>query len=189
MRKAVALILFLKVWFYSSLSAQEFLVLDTAQYIEWNEDRPLIWKDYQMRTDRGDERSFYALTSVIHSVRGGIEGGSPEFEVYVLFVKKDSWTTTDTHTQLLAHEQLHFDLAELYGRKLRATIAYLAQQGVQDLSKYKKRISRLLDEFKSKSMAYDDETDHGKEIRQQEIWTSYVEHELQRLKSYKSNNI
>ena len=169
----------------SSLGAQGFLKIDTTQYIEWNEERPLSWKDYLIKEDSRMDESYFALTSVIHSVRGGLKRNKPNFRVHVLYVKRDSWSTTDENQRLLAHEQLHFDLAELYGRKLKKEIASLGKQGTTDLKVYRKRIDLLLKEFKSKSLEYDDETMHGRLQDAQEIWVDYVRYELNRLEKYK----
>lgn len=170
-----------------SLSGQSFLTIDTARYIEWQNDDQLKWTDYQLRNLDKEKKSFLALTEVFHSVRGHIEEGDPNFEVRVLFVKKGSWTTTYGSKRLLAHEQLHFDLAELYGRKLRSTIASLGRQEVSDLKAYKLRIRRLLDEFKRKSMTYDNETVHGQLADKQRDWRHFVDYELNRLSQYSNN--
>lgn len=152
--------------------------------IEWQEASRLDWQDYELRNSKSDGESMFALTKVFHSVRGGMKAGKPNFQVKVLFVKKGSWTTTYANSRLLAHEQLHFDLAELYGRKLRSTIASLGRQEIQDLKIYKARIERLLDEFKSKSLSYDEETIHGRIPEKQQEWQAYVAHELNRLSKY-----
>lgn len=166
-----------------NLQAQ-YLKVDTTAYIEWADDLYMNWNDYRFRGRRHSEDSGMALTSVIHSVRGGIIEGLPKFEVKVLFVKQDSWTTDSTSITLLAHEKLHFDIAELYGRKIRKQINDLYNRGERDLKIYNKYVKQLLGDFKRFSQNYDRETRHGKDFDQQNAWFEIVYSELDRLKSY-----
>ena len=165
----------------------EYLEVDSTKYIVWDEDRPLTWDDYPViGVDASpDFINNNALTAVTHSVRGGIVKGEPNFEVYVLFKIKDSWTTSREDPQLFAHEKLHFDIAELYGRKLRKQIAAMGGQKVMNLSEYRRKIKFLLDEFKIKSMDYDEETGHGSLLDKQIEWQNFVSSEMQRLHKYK----
>lgn len=179
------LILFLVFIQCLQLSAQTFLKVDTAQFIEWKNAKRLSWENYQIKKLQKGSGELFALTSVIHSVRGEVTDGKPNFEVKVLFVKKDSWSTTDQNSALLAHEQLHFDLAELYGRKIRNDIEALGKGNEQDLKVYKRRITILLAQFKARSIEYDNETVHGQEIEEQKEWEMYVNSELKRLKKFK----
>lgn len=189
MSKAARIIMFHLALFSSHMvlaQAGNYLQVDTTKYIIWDENRPLTWDDYpEIGSNSSPEfNDNNALTAVTHSVRGGIEKGKPNFEVYVLFKIKDSWTTSREDVQLFAHEKLHFDIAELYGRKLRKQIAALGSQKVLDLSEYRRKIKFLLDEFKIKSIDYDGETGHGSLIEKQREWQSFVSSELQRLHKY-----
>jgi hypothetical protein len=170
------------------LFGQGFMVVDTTSYVEWKAERPLNWADFVFRDIRRGDQQSYALTSVIHSVRGDIKDGKPNFEVRVLFVKKDSWTTSSGNRALLAHEQLHFDLAELYGRKIRKQFVAMGAQGIETLGDYKKSVKVLLNEFKRKSVSYDKETKHGRIEEEQKEWERYVKAELERLNEYKYIN-
>lgn len=183
-RKLLVVIgMLMAVGFNSKVQAQ-YLKVDTTAYIEWADDLYMNWKDYRFRERRHSDDSGMALTSVIHSVRGGIIKDKPRFEVKVLFVKKDSWTTDSTSITLLAHEKLHFDIAELYGRKIRKQIDELFKQGERDLKIYNKYVKQLLGDFKRFSQNYDRETRHGKDFDQQKAWFDVVYSELDRLKVY-----
>ena len=163
----------------------QYLEVDTAQFIEWSDELYLSWEDYQLKkSKRSNEEGGVALTSVFHSVRGGIIKGEPRFEVKVLFVKKDSWTTDPTNIVLLAHEKLHFDIAEMFGRKIRKQIADLYDRGERDLKIYNKYVKILLGDFKRFSSNYDKETRHGSDSEEQKAWFDLVYSELDRLKLY-----
>lgn len=167
----------------TNASFAQYLKVDTTKYVVWDEKRPITWADYPKLAS--ERQGAQALTAVIHSVRGGMTKGKPKFEVYVLFKKKDSWTTNTSDMLLFAHEKLHFDMAEIYGRMVRKQIAAMGLQGVKDLSEYRKAIKYLLSEFKEKSYEYDRETGHGLSQIEQERWQAFVASELQRLNEYK----
>lgn len=162
----------------------QYLEVDTTAFIEWSEDLYMNWADYRFRNYSKDDGSGMALTSVMHSVRGGIIKGQPKFEVKVLFVKQDSWTTDSTSITLLAHEKLHFDIAELYARKIRKQIDQLFKDGERDLKVYNKYVKQLLGDFKRYSHNYDSKTRHGRNIDEQKVWFESVYSELERLKDY-----
>ena len=170
---------------FHAVKAQSFLKVDTAVYLEWNEERRLTWEDYEVRKNPSSQSGSLALTTVFHSIRGGMKNGRPNFQVRVLYVKDKSWTTDDTNSRLLGHERLHFDLAELYGRKIRKQIDILGRREVSELKVYKANIDALLNEFKRKSLNYDKETEHGRILLEQEKWSKLVNIELIRLEKYK----
>jgi len=168
----------------NEISAQsgKYLNVDTTKYIIWSEERPISWSDYtQLDTEYANAT---ALTAVTHSIRGAISKGKPSFEVYVLFKKEDSWVTDTSDMALFAHEKLHFDIAEMYGRMLRKQIAVMGKKGVNDLAEYRKAIKYLLAKFKEKSFEYDEETNHGTLTTEQRRWQIFVSSELQRLHEY-----
>ena len=172
-----------------NLNGQSFLEVDTLEYIEWNEEKLLVWSDYKYFEQSSNKNDGYALTTVFHSVRGGMKKGKPNFQVRVLYVKNKSWTTNVVSQELLNHEKLHFDLAEVYGRKMRKQIESLGNRGVKKLKTYKAYIEQILADFKSKSYEYDKETNHGREPSAQKTWNQFIQYELNRLNGYKYVNM
>lgn len=140
--------------------------------IEWSESRPLEWKDYTYRRIR--LKGSMALTMVKHSVKGYMRNGLPEFEIKVLFRKPHSWTSDTTNLELLGHEQLHFDIAELYRRKIEQEIIKLQQKQEKNATVYKAEIKRILAEFNAYSRRYDRESNHGKHKSEQARWKQEV---------------
>lgn len=181
--KVLMTLVFLGLVYKKELSAQ-YLEVDTTRYMEWSDQLYLSWKDYGFRPYKKQQDLGIALTSVFHSVRGGIIEGEPRFEVKVLFVKEDSWTSDSTSITLLAHEKLHFDIAELYDRKIRKQIDDLFKGGERDLKVYNKYVKQLLGDFKRFSQNYDRQTRHGRDFDQQKLWFDKVYSEMDRLKAY-----
>lgn len=148
--------------------------------IEWEEGRPLGWDDYRLRVFKSNKGQL-AITSVRHSVRGYLNEEIPDFEVKVLFIKDASWTTDKDDSALLAHEQLHFDIGELFRRKIVKRINGLRKQGEKQKAIYRYVIRKELSEFRIFSKSYDKATRHGNLKEEQEKWQRDVWEELKRL--------
>ena len=155
--------------------------IEADAMIEWSESRPLEWKDYTYRRIR--LKGSMALTMVKHSVKGYLRNGLPEFEIKVLFRRPNSWTSDTTSLDLLGHEQLHFDIAELYRRKIEQEIIKLQQKKEKNANVYKAEIKRILTEFNVYSRRYDRESDHGKSKPEQARWKEKVSLGLKEIDS------
>jgi predicted secreted Zn-dependent protease len=147
--------------------------------IEWNETRPLEWKDYPFRRVR--KVGYVAITSVKHSVKGYIRNGLPEFDIKVYFDTKESWTGDTTDVKLLSHERLHFDIGEIYRRKIEARIIELQSKGEKRAGVYRAEIKNILIQFNKFSNQYDEESGNGRKKEEQLRWEGIVSAELKRL--------
>lgn len=75
---------------------------------------------------------------------------------------------------LLAHEQLHFDMAEWYAVKIRRA---LSARGVT-VKRGEEILTRLLQEFDHAQTQYDLDTNHGRLSTVQSRWTEQVQNGL-----------
>jgi hypothetical protein len=148
--------------------------------IEWEEGRRLTWDDYALKVFK-NQKGQLAITSVRHSVKGFQTDGVPDFAVKVLFIPMDSWTTDKEDLALLAHEQLHFDIGELFRRKIEKRINGLRRQGEKQKAVYRYVIRKELSEFRKFSKDYDVATKHGRLKVEQEKWQMDVWEQLKRL--------
>lgn len=176
-RKAIALSVALLALFNAeSLKSQTGL---DPTLIEWSAERPLQWNDYPYTRFR--KARYSAITSVKHSVKGYIRNGLPEFDIKVYFDLKESWTADTLDMNLLNHERLHFDIGELYRRKIESRIKVLQSKKEKRAGIYRAEIKNILIEFNSYSQEYDKESDNGRDKEQQLKWQTLVSEELKRL--------
>ncbi|MGJ8593336.1 MAG: DUF922 domain-containing protein [Aquaticitalea sp.] len=159
--------------------------------ISWRDDLKLTWTDF-----KGPPKAHKYAVAVTAS------GITFEFSVKELnaeiisfdtkveahFYPDKSWYIKKEGTpQILAHEQLHFDITELYARKFRQQIAQLKVNG-----KLKTQLRELhLNINKELALAqnlYDQETDNSVNRDFQAKWVLYVEQELAKLEAYKSKD-
>lgn len=103
---------------------------DPQQYIEWNKFYTLSWENFEGQ--RTEDAIGDAGTAIRIIAKPYYIGKAIHYQVYALFDKKKSWAI-EQGTALLAHEQLHFDIAELYARKIRKKVKEMAESNEKDL--------------------------------------------------------
>lgn len=181
-KRMIFLIVIIAVTVTANLHAQQTKEpIDFKVYMEWQEFDPLDWEDFRgYRPDQynGDAGSVVKIKAVPYIVRKKIK-----YDVYALFDKTKSWAL-ERSPQLLKHEQLHFDIAELYARKIRKKILQLSGNKKNDLKTYNREIKKLLNESNEFDRLYDVETLHGSITRKQKEWELKVKQSLASLKDF-----
>jgi len=150
--------------------------------LSWNEFYKLQWHDFQGEPDpssHGDAATAVSIKAKPFLVRKEIS-----YDVVAVFNRSKSWIR-DKSPSLLAHERLHFDIAELYARKIRKKISELKAAGVDDIKIFNAAIRELLQESNAADVQYDTETLHGAMSKKQAGWEAKVTEELDRLERYK----
>lgn len=151
--------------------------------IKWSREVKLEWKDFKGAVPFGDIGNKKAISS-LEILASGIdfyEDSIPVFKIETYFYKKDSWAILKTDDVLL-HEQGHFDITEIYARKLRKHYLELNKQKVTDISKYSQVYEDINKEMDIIHFNYDKEVNFIPENR--EIWYKKIAKELDELEEY-----
>lgn len=158
------------------------LIASVSDTILWEFDKELEWSDFQgeVPKDKGFKVAVSSVKIVVES-REYYEGEIPDFIAKSIFNKKKSWTTTNSDKSLL-HERLHFDITEVYSRRIRCQLKALREAGEKDVNKYKAIYRKLLKEHGEAQKRYDNEVYFSK-TKQQE-WVDRIAKELEELKEY-----
>lgn len=155
-----------------------------AQAIDWREDKPLTWEDFQGKADY--KRGTVAVTSWLIDYTYNCQFQHCKyvitFNLRCLFDQKSSWRIRGDYYNeyVLRHEQLHFDIAELWTRKLSAAFrstVYTANFKAQINDIYNK----YLDECRKMQSKYDAETSHSENKNMQLRWQLFIYLELKNL--------
>lgn len=156
-------------------------VYSEDEYIEWNPFYQLHWNDFRGEPApgaAGDAGAVVKIQAKPYRVKNEVF-----YDVKALFNRDRSWVR-DGSDLLLEHERLHFDLAELYARKVRQRIEQLKHNRVKDIGVFNAEIRKLLDESNDVDIRYDVETLHGAMSRRQKEWNLYVHSELKVLEPF-----
>jgi hypothetical protein len=167
------------------VSANGFAQKKCEHCIEWDENRKLTWSDFRGKPNKISRNE--ALTDSGMSI--GLECNEQTSEVTIecFFDPKKSWSKNEKSDYLLAHEQLHFDITELFVRKLRKQIDKLGDD-CQKLNNYiEEYYNKNYKAFVAYQHAYDSESRHSLNKEKQAYWEKKVARELEQLKPYASS--
>ena len=174
------------LFFLSSFSLQN------KNLIEWKENQKLTWSDYLFVNLTNSQRKALAMTATnIEYTVYEQKGKAPRFEFRNYFNKEYSWTRT-TRKDILLHEQLHFDISELYTRKMRKELGLMTQKNIKDVKLYLNKFGELNQDMIINQRRYDKEThfkiSDGEDLSQiQQFWCDSIHIELNKFEAYRSN--
>jgi hypothetical protein len=155
--------------------------------IAWSPTYKLQWIDF-MGSPTGSLKAMTWSTIKIDDFKA--EGKSITLKVSAGFIKNKSWKQKEVDAELLTHEQKHFDITEIYARKLRKKISETKftspKQAVQQIEQLSKEVFRESSAYEKK---YDAETKHSIIKPEQEKWNKKVEEELQHLNAYSNTQL
>lgn len=172
--------IFLVIFTFLSINLYSQTKADSIVY--WNKNTRLKWNDFKGKTP--ESVGYESASSFIEIHAKGIwKHHIPHYKVTVLFIKSKSWAK-DTSGPLLDHEQLHFDIGELYAREIRKSLMELKKQGDTVMKDYSQVLHAYYRGCKKYNILYDNETDHGIYNREQKEWENLVAKELTHLKKY-----
>lgn len=157
------------------------------QTIEWCENKKIVWEDFQGYKPK--DNTFFANISTKILIEYTIAPNeSPNYYVKATMNRSQSWKEGNLSQKLLQHEQLHFDICELYARKIRKSVDSLRKEKVIGTLTYDSLIHAHLRMEKARNNLYDLETNHSTNIEKQFEWDEKIRRELVGLKEYASSS-
>ncbi len=154
----------------------------------WKEDCRLTWDDY-----KGKKQKRFAAASTVYSMYRTIYVDADKnimASVKAVFYPKDSWKGNYLDDALLAHEQRHFDIVELYARKLRKQLGEIKVKDKKDaeqkLDSLHAIIDKEMDAFQDK---YDEDTDYSMAHDEQISWIKKIKDSIDSLVAYQNTEV
>lgn len=152
--------------------------------LPWSEGRRLTWSDFAGQPDSHDP--LHAITSTNIDMKAKCVAGTFKFEVKSVFLIDESWSKNKTSAPLLEHEQLHFDLTEIYARKIRKELNELKNACGADNAQINAIVNRIFAEWKKEQDLYDQMCDHGLDKEEQQKWADLISLRLSQTVAYQS---
>ena len=170
-------------------------------FILWQENKKLKIQDFKADnkdTVKVNRQQFLGAISAIRIEYSSFQRNKnsvPEFSIKTYFDPNESWMLLK-NDYVLQHEQIHFDLTELYARKMRKSVESLRQKNVTNISIYRKKIQHWNAMKEKASNQFDaDNQDYYIKIGQkilfqknpkQEAWKKKVDRELFQYSLFKN---
>lgn len=177
MLKIPALLIFLTPLF---LSAQR-----DESFIDWAGERRLDWNDFLATPAKNTDAA--ALTATHLGFSYSYSNSQITYEIICRFDKTKSWGLVKTDW-ILRHEQGHFDIAEIFARKLKKAIAeytFNKKTFQKDLNVI---YQKIVDEKEAFQHLYDTETNYSRNKQKQEEWLKKIAIILEELNSFAGYN-
>lgn len=154
---------------------------ESADMIPWANDKRLAWDDFLCEPKHGTDA--VASTSTSLGISYQLSGGQLGYHITCYFNKEKSWGLLRTD-YILAHEQGHFDITEVFARKLNEAL----QNYQFNRKTFKKDISQIyqsiVDEKEAYQKMYDEETDHSRNRTVQYDWLEKIDSLLAETQPY-----
>jgi hypothetical protein len=154
-------------------------------YLEWSETK-LSWNNF-------------AIKHLPHSRTGAITASGIYFsytksnqlldvEIKAQMDTEASWVNSHSmNDDVLAHEQLHFDISELHARMLRKYFS--DHPRIDKFQKPETIYKNYMNLMRKMQNDYDQQTHHGNNKAMQLMWQNKIENMLLELSSFKENRI
>ncbi|MCM4165238.1 DUF922 domain-containing protein [Arenibacter sp. A80] len=146
------------------------------EVVLWTPERKLSWSDFKGRPSANSGAAAITASGITYSfsAQGTNDKMVLDFKVDTYFYPEKSWYIPKlANPTILGHEQLHFDIAEVFARKLRRILDTTQFTGN---AKYEvKEIYRnILHELNNYQNQYDSETNFSRDTVQQLSWNKNI---------------
>jgi hypothetical protein len=155
------------------------------EIIVWSATRKLDWKDFRSKPPPNTLAG--ALSAISHDYAVGCRDQALQLRVQTIFVPGRSWVTYRIVSSGLAsrvgirHEQIHFDLAEVYTRRIRKMFRELRDPCPRSDAELAGMVEQIIKEHWTAQRRYDTETENGQLEAKQNDWEKRIAAELTAL--------
>lgn len=153
------------------------------ELLAWNPVKKLTWADYKAQPDPRSDAA--ATTTTYLGIEYNIDRDGFSYKILCRFSKDRSWGLHKTD-YILGHEQGHFDIAEIFARKLHKELGeyrFNKRTYQQDLKNIYERLMREKEETQNQ---YDRETNHSINRKKQSEWQARIEEMLASYEDYEA---
>ncbi|MCF8450453.1 MAG: hypothetical protein K9G49_11345 [Taibaiella sp.] len=158
----------------------------TDSLMLWTPDKKITSRDFKHPVDsiaikRGVPFKASSLLDIKMDVQQFNEDDTQFiYNIYPVFFRYLSWLYDTTQ---LPHEQLHFDISEVYARKMRRCIQLMKKEP-DNYEWLKIKLNELYYDHAKYHVLYDKETHSGKFVNMQLLWNRNIATQLDTLKRY-----
>lgn len=155
-----------------------------SDYIPWSANYKLRWEDFQGSPDTVKFKGFKAVTWTQLKSKANLLEDRIEYEISCNFIRNESWHIHSS-LDLLIHEQGHFDIAEVYARKLRKALSQHISKSITETNRFIDSTFKYYGKAKNElTDVYEKETDYSRNKKGQEKWNLKIKKMLEETKAY-----
>jgi hypothetical protein len=145
--------------------------------LHWRKDYKLTWADFKGKPDSASRNLAISSTGISYSCR--YSDTAFRYFAIAFLDRNKSWKKHLAGISILKHEQGHFDITEIFARKLYSAIGDL-QPSKKTIEKTVSRLAeKIIQQKNDFQKKYDTETNFGMNKEAQARWESMIEKELE----------
>ncbi len=155
-----------------------FQPLQDDEIILWQENERLSWSDFKAKPPALNGAAAVTASGITYKYRVMSDGKNTTvtFDIVTHFYPHKSWYKPKICDSLiLGHEQLHFDISELYARKLKKRLSQLTFTRSNVKARVRGIYNQINNELNEFQNQYDAETDFSRDSVQQLRWNKKIE--------------
>jgi len=159
------------------------------KHISWTKDRKLVWDDFKGPVPGNAPPRNAAVTSAGIAIETNTITNTSTPKVYITnsFETGTSWVRPDHKTDaILKHEQTHFDICELYTRRMRERFSKLTITFSNLQQVLRSNYQSVMQDQLDRQQRYEEETQHGIIDEAQDRWTKMINEELSKTEAWMS---
>ena len=150
-------------------------------YISWQENKRLTWDDFKATPLKIGSTA--ALTTTHLGFSYSVTNGKVSYKINCGFQKSRSWGLVK-NDWILKHEQGHFDVAEIFARKLYKQVSEYKFDKISFQKDLDAIYKSVMDEKEKYQQQYDNESDYSRNKTRQEEWLKKIETALKQNKDW-----
>jgi hypothetical protein len=154
----------------------------------WRQDSSLSKESFKAKHQSGYPFAAYTCATLFFYAKD--RDGELKFCIEAIFLKSKSFFMKEVSPYLLNHEQIHFDIVELYARKMRQRLAEKDFKKINNIrGEIQKQYDKAISELNKEQDKYDKDTEHGMNSAKQQVWNESIAAQLKELDKYASTEI
>lgn len=160
----------------------------SAQKIIWTQNK-LHWNNFKAKENNSVSNKntvAFAYCGISHNVTKSSDlNGNISISVKAVFYEDKSWKKNENPGDyILNHEQQHFNIAEVYARKIRKMVNLNIKKSLDYINIFKPLYNNIYQEYLEFQKKYDLETENSTKTEKQEEYNLMVQKMLEELKEY-----
>lgn len=145
--------------------------------ISWKANERLSWEDFKGGIPQNARAAATTASGITYrfSTSGTLDYMEVDFKVDTHFYPNKSWYQPELCDEvILSHEQLHFDISELYARKLKERLKKANYNRKNIKAKVRAIYRKINEELNDFQNQYDSETNFSRDHEQQLNWNKKI---------------
>lgn len=149
--------------------------------INWRSRRVLTWADFKAKPVETAPNAAMTSTSIL--IDFGYDNAAMHYHLSCVFYPEKSWSKVSS-ARILGHEQGHFDVSQLFTRKMHKALSnYTFSRATADRD-IKAIYQKVATEQSKYQALYDQQTNYSRDATEQAAWEIKIKQELSDLVAF-----